>query len=98
MVLQVLVVLATGAATVVMFMYPHCVEYMLAEVARGLAAGLLLAVVKVLVVVNRPKMVSKPVSCWFFFGWAVMWHEVKYGVVAGYLLGLLVAMWVCWNG
>jgi hypothetical protein len=95
--LQLLVVLAIVAATVIMFMHPKCIEHMLAEVARGGAAGLLLAGVKVLVVVNRPKMVCKPVLCWCHFGWAATWHEVKYGLASGYLLGLVVAMWFWWN-
>jgi len=96
--MQLLVVLATVAATVIMFLHPACVEHMLAEVARGVSAGLLLASVKLLVVVNRPKMECKPISCWCRFGWAATWHEVKCGLVAGYLLGLVVVMWVCWNG
>src|SRR5688572_14908184 len=50
--LQLLVALGTGGATVIMFLHPACVEYMLDGVAHGVAAGLLLAGVKVLVWVS----------------------------------------------
>jgi len=98
MALQLLVVLTTVLATVIMFLHPACIEHMLAEVARGTSAGLLLASVKVLVVVNRPMMVCKPASRWRRFAWATTRSELKSGLVAGYLLGLIVAMWFCLNG
>jgi hypothetical protein len=95
---QLLVVLATLTATVITFLHPACVEHMMGEVARGLSAGLLLAGVRVLVVVSRPTMACRPVSCWCRFALSAARHELKCGLVAGYLLGLMVAMWVCWRG
>ncbi len=98
MVLQVLTALATVAATVIMFLHPACVGYMLDEVARGVSAGVLLAGVKMLVAVNRPETVCKPILCFCRFGWAVTWHELKNALIAGYLLGLIEATWSCGNG
>ncbi len=96
--LHLLVVLATVVATVIMFLHPTCVEHMLPEVARGVAAGLLLASAKGLAKISRPIMARKPVSCWCWCWWSFTCHEVKSGLVAGYLLGLVMAMWACWNG
>lgn len=96
--LQLLVVLATVSATVIMFLHPACVEHMLTEIAGGVAAGLLLASVKALAMISRPIMARKSVSCWCRCWWSVMCHEVKCGLVGGYLLGVVMAMWACWNG
>lgn len=97
-ILQLLVVMATVTATVIMFLHPACVEHMLAEVARGMSAGVLLSGVKILVAINRPIMVCEPISCWCHFAWATTRHELKCGLIAGFLLGLVVAMRICWHG
>ncbi len=96
--LQLLVVLATVAATVTMFLHPECVEVMLTEVARGVSAGLLVASVKVLAKIGRPSMVCKSATCWGRYWWAMTRREMKCSLVAGYLLGLVMAMRACWNG
>lgn len=96
--LQLVLVLAIVAATVIMFLHRECVEHMLAEVARGLSAGVLLCCVRVLVVLSQLKMACRPVSCWCRFALAAARYELQCGLVAGYLLGLIAAMWVCWNG
>jgi hypothetical protein len=97
-VLQLMVVLATVASTIIMFLHPACIEHMLAEVARGIAAGVLFASVKALVKISRPSMVCKPMSSWWRYWRAVTWHELKCSLATGYLLGLMMAMWACWNG
>ncbi len=94
--IQLSVVLAAIGATGIMFQNPESLEHMLAEVARGLSGGLLLAGVKVLVVAHRPSKTVRPISGWYRFGLAAVRRELKYGLVVGYLLGLIVAMWVCW--
>lgn len=96
--LHIVIVAATVAATIIMLLHPACIEHMLAEVARGVAAGLLLALVKVMVEVSRPTVACKPLSCWWAYGRTVAWHDLKCGLVSGYLLGLVIAMWSCWNG
>lgn len=94
---QLVVVLATVAASVVALLNPDCIPQMLAEVAGASAAGMLLAGVKILSVLSRSKMACKPLSCWWCYGWAVARREFKHGLLAGYLLGLVLAMWVCAN-
>ena len=96
--LQLLVAVATVVATIIMLLHPACIEHMLAEVARGVAAGLLFAGVKVLAKISRHNMACKALSCWSCYAWVVARHEFRSGLIGGYLLGLGVAMWACWNG
>jgi hypothetical protein len=95
--LQVLVGASTAAATAVALAHPECVPGLLAEVARGVSACLLFAGVKVLVKVSGSRMSSKPVWCWWCYGWAVVRHELRCGLVSGYLLGLVLAVRECFG-
>lgn len=96
--LQVVVVTVAVAATVVALLNPECVEHMLAEAARGVSAGLLFAGVKVLSKVSRPVFCRRSVRCWWFYGVAVGRVEFQCGLVGGFLLGLILAIWSCWAG
>lgn len=90
--LEVCVVVATVAAAALALSRPECTEHMLAEVARGVGAGLLFAAVKVLTRISRSKLVCEPMSCWWCYGWAVARHEFRAGLLGGFLLGLLLAL------
>lgn len=93
-VLKLMVVLGTVVATSVALAQPGGPGVVLAEVARAVAAGVLFSGVKVLTRLGRPVMVTRPVRCWWGYGRAVVWHDVRCAMVAGYLLGLVLAVWL----
>ena len=96
--LHVLVLIFTVLATVVAFTNSASAAELLAEVTSGFVSGLLVAGIEVLEKMNRAKPAHHSMSFWWHLGSAVLRREVSAGVSGGYLLGLVVAMWTCWNG
>lgn len=95
---QLLVVVAILVSTIIMLMHPVCIKHMLEEVAGAVSAGILLAFVRVLTRLTRPNMECQPISVWGCSALKSLRRELKSCIVAGYLLGVVLAMLDCLGG
>src|SRR5947209_7862842 len=89
--LEATIVLATLAAAALALIKPACIDAMLESMVHGLGGGLLLALVKIISQLRQlkpelalPASRVKPV--------AVISFELQNGLLAGFLLGLALAM------
>jgi hypothetical protein len=89
------VVVGVVVMTVVMFCCPWCGHDATTDAAQHAASGMLVAWLKVLVRMARSWGRGRSVTAWVRYGWRVAVSEMKGETAGGYLLGLLIAMWLC---
>ena len=93
--LQALVVTGVLAASVVSLCDANCRERTQDLTLDGVCVGLLIALMRLLHILRRPKRVTEPLFSWWCVARVLFGVELRYGLVGGYLLGVTRAVIEC---
>ena len=92
---RLLLVVYVIAASVLSVVHPECFEHTLELTLDGITVGGMLALTRLVQLLTRPHRRSGTLFSWWCLARLIFGHELRYGLLGGYLLGITHAVIAC---